>query len=66
MSNFFLIWYIVGFISTIIGIIIHKKKLIDKDQKDPRDKFDATMTANSNPNDTNQMNPLNKAFPYHI
>ena len=29
MSNFFLIWYIVGFISTIIGIIIHKKKLID-------------------------------------
>ena len=43
-----------------------KKKTVDKDQIDPRDKFDASMTANMNPDGIYQMNPLNKKFPYHI
>jgi hypothetical protein len=43
-----------------------KKRKIDKDQIDPRDKFDLTMVGNVNPDSPTQMNPMNKDFPYHI
>ena len=43
-----------------------KKKSSDKEQIDPRDKFDLSMVGSVNPDSPTQMNPMNREFPYHI